>query len=156
TLAQAAPVPGVNRISVEVIRPPDPTSPSGSGIVIGRGETTKEWRGPQLTFNLTGPPVVAVGQEIAYTISIINNGQAEAQAMTIRDTLPEGTQLAHAEPRPVIEGNQAIWTLGVLPPGQTHTIQLALRTTRVGPVRNCASVATVEGFRDEKCVTTEV
>src|SRR5262249_16354162 len=43
TLVQVAPQAGVNRIGVEIIRPPDPTAPSGSGIVIGRGETTKEW-----------------------------------------------------------------------------------------------------------------
>src|SRR5206468_2917734 len=58
TLAQLSPQAGINHIGVEIIRPPDPTSPSGPGIVIGRGETIKEWRGPQITFNVTGPPSV--------------------------------------------------------------------------------------------------
>src|SRR5437588_7415939 len=39
-LAQVSPQPGINRIAVEIIRPPDPFTPSGAGIVIGRGETT--------------------------------------------------------------------------------------------------------------------
>ena len=55
-LVQLTPQPGVNRISVEIIRPPDPSSPSGAGIIIGRGETSKQWQGPQVTLSLTGPP----------------------------------------------------------------------------------------------------
>src|SRR5260370_30861910 len=45
SLVQVSPQPGINRISIEIIRPPDPTAPSGAGIIIGRGETTKDWRG---------------------------------------------------------------------------------------------------------------
>src|SRR5262249_44350436 len=55
-LVQAAPQPGVNRIGIEIIRPPDPTSPSGAGIVIGRGETTVEWQAPRISLAVAGPP----------------------------------------------------------------------------------------------------
>src|SRR5262249_1488879 len=51
SLVQTAPqpTPGVNHVGIEIIRPPDPSLPSGSGIVIGRGETTVEWQGPQVS-----------------------------------------------------------------------------------------------------------
>src|SRR5205807_1544839 len=52
-LVQLGPQPGVNRIGVEIIRPPDPTAPSGAGIVIGHGETTKQWQAPQVALNIT-------------------------------------------------------------------------------------------------------
>ncbi len=37
--------PGVNRVGVEVMRPPDPTAPSASPVVIVAGETSVAWRG---------------------------------------------------------------------------------------------------------------
>src|SRR5262245_21373264 len=45
--------PGVNRIAVEIIRPPDPTTPSGSGLVIAQGIVTMEWQGPQVSLTKT-------------------------------------------------------------------------------------------------------
>jgi uncharacterized repeat protein (TIGR01451 family) len=156
SLVQVSPQPGINRIGIEIIRPPDPTAPSGAGIIIGHGETTKEWRGSQLTFQVTGPPTAALNQEITYTISITNAGQGDAQAMTVRNPIPEGLQFVRSEPQASVEQNQLIWTLGVLPPGGSHTVRAVFKATRVGTVTNCASVVALEGFRDQKCVTTQI
>jgi uncharacterized repeat protein (TIGR01451 family) len=156
TMVQAVPQPGVNRISVEIIRPPDPSAPSGAGIIIGRGETSKQWQGSQVSLSLTGPPSAGVNQEIPYAISVPNAGQIDLQAMTVRSALPEGAQLVRAAPQPIIEGNQLVWTLGALPAGQAHAIQVVLRALRPGPLTYCASVVTAENLRDEKCVTTQI
>jgi uncharacterized repeat protein (TIGR01451 family) len=156
SLVQVTPRPGLNHIGIEVIRPPDPTTPSGSGITIGRGETTVEWRGALLSLDMTGPPVVSVGQEIPYTITITNGGQIESGPITLRDALPESLQFAHSEPRASIEGSQLIWTLGNLPPGGRHVVQLALRATHAGEVNNCVQMNTAEGIQDSKCVRTQV
>jgi uncharacterized repeat protein (TIGR01451 family) len=156
SMVQVSPQTGINRISIEVIRSPDPTSPSGAGIVIARGETTKEWRGSQLTFNMTGPPTAGINQDITYTITTANTGQVEAQAMTVRDPVPPGLQLVSSTPPATVEGNQLIWTLGVLPAGSTHTLQAVFKATQLGSVTNCASIVALEGFRDQKCVTTQV
>ena len=45
-IAQASPGLGINRVSAEIIRPPDPSSPSGSGVTLARSETTVEWLAP--------------------------------------------------------------------------------------------------------------
>jgi uncharacterized repeat protein (TIGR01451 family) len=156
TMIQAIPQPGVNRIGVEIIRPPDPRAPSGAGIVIGRGETSKQWQGSQVALTLTGPPTAGVNQEVPYTISVQNTGQLDVQAMTVRSVLPDALQLVRATPQPIVEGTQLVWTLGTLPPGQAHTLQVTLRPVRPGSVTYCASVTTVENLRDEKCVTTQV
>jgi uncharacterized repeat protein (TIGR01451 family) len=156
SLVQVTPRPGINRIGIEIIRPPDPTLPSGSGIPVGRGETTVEWRGAQLGLDLAGPPVASVGQDIPYTITITNSGQIESGAITLRDPLPEGTQFVRSEPRAILEGTQLIWTLGVLPPGGRHIVQLALRANRPGELSNCVRMTSSEGITDEKCVRTQV
>jgi uncharacterized repeat protein (TIGR01451 family) len=155
-MVQAVPQPGVNRISIEIIRPPDPTAPSGAGIIIGHGETTKEWQGSQVTLSLTGPPTALVNQEIPYTISIQNAGPVPIQAMTVRSVLPPGTQVVRAIPGPIIEANQLVWTLGTLAGGQTLSLQVTLQAGQPGPLTYCASVLTVENLRDEKCLTTQV
>jgi hypothetical protein len=47
--------PGVNRVSVEIIRPPDPTVSSGAGVSIVRGETSIEWLVPGVAPPPVGP-----------------------------------------------------------------------------------------------------
>jgi uncharacterized repeat protein (TIGR01451 family) len=156
TLVQLSPQPGINRISVEIVRPPDPTAPSGSGIIIGRGETTKEWLAPMIALNKTGPAAAAVGQEIPYTINVINTGKVETQAVTVRDAIPEGTQYVRSEPPAVVEGNQLAWTLAPLAPGQSHNVQVVFSSSRVGAVTNSAIAITVDGLRAENAATTQI
>jgi uncharacterized repeat protein (TIGR01451 family) len=156
TLAQVQPQVGVNRIGIEVIRPPDPTSPSASGIVIGRGETFREWLAPQITLNHTGPPTATVGQEVTYTITVANTGKIDVQPMTVRNPITPGLQVVRSQPTAVQDNNQLVWTLGELRPGQQHVLQAVFRTTQVGVLTNCANVVTADGIRDERCVTTQV
>ncbi len=77
-IAQIAPAYGTNRIGIEVIRPPDPTSPTGAGITIGRGETSIEWLAPNVTLTHAGPPMVVLGQEAVYATTITNSGASKA------------------------------------------------------------------------------
>jgi uncharacterized repeat protein (TIGR01451 family) len=157
TLAQASPIVGVNRISVEIIRPPDPCAPSGSvGIVIGRGETTKEWQGPHVTLSKAVPPSVVIGQEVPYTITVTNNGQVETQTLTVRDVVPEGLQYVRSDPPASVEGKDLVWALAPLAPGKNHEIHANFVAQRTGPIVNCATVTGPEGLRDEKCVTTQI
>lgn len=156
TLAQVAPAQGINRIGIEIIRAPDPTAPSGTAMVIGRGETTKEWQAPQIQLSKNAPPAVGLGQEIPYTLTVTNTGKVETKAATVRDMPGEGLQYVRSEPSGTVDGNQVIWTLGEMRGGQSQSIQVWCRALRAGPVTNCAVVATPEGLRDEKCVTTQV
>jgi uncharacterized repeat protein (TIGR01451 family) len=156
TLAQVAPTLGVNRITIEVIRPPDPTSPSGVGIVVGRGETHMEWLAPAVALTLNGPAAAGVGQEIPYTIAVNNGGKVETHSMTVTSTIPESFVYVRSQPPAVVEGNQLTWTFGRLPPGQAHTVQTIFKSTRVGPATIVASVVTEEGLKDTKQVTTAV
>ncbi len=146
----------MNRIGIEVIRPPDPTAPSGVGIVLANGDTTVEWLAPAVSLTHTGPALATVGQELTYTITVANSGKVEARSMTVTNPVPPGLQYVRSEPPAVVSGGQLIWTLGRLPPGQAHTIQAVFRTTAVGTVNNCARVVTEENLRDERCAVTVV
>jgi uncharacterized repeat protein (TIGR01451 family) len=156
TLAQVAPQAGVNRIAIEIVRPPDPCSPSGAGIIIGRGETAMEWQAPAVGLTISGPPSIPVTQELPYTIAVANTGKVETQALTVRSTVPEGLQYVRSEPPALVEGSQLTWTLGAMQGGQSVNIQAVFRALRVGTVTACATVTTVEGLRAEHCTTTQI
>lgn len=156
TLLELAPVPGVSKIGIEVIRPPDPTAPSGAGIPIAKGETTVEWLAPSVALTHTGPPGAALGQEAAFSTTILNNGKVESRSMTVTSVIPDGLQYLRSTPPAFTDGKLLTWALGTLPPGQTHSIQAVYRTLKPGPITSCASVQTEEGYKDEKCFTTQV
>ncbi|MBV9126393.1 MAG: DUF11 domain-containing protein, partial [Planctomycetes bacterium] len=155
-LAQVSAQGGVNRIGIEIIRPPDPRTPSGAGITIGHGETTMEWSAPTVTLTKTGPPGVGVGQEVPYAIALVNTGKVETQGLTVRDTLPEGLQYLRSEPPAIVENNQLIWTLAGLTPGAGHNLSVTCRAQRVGPVTNRVLVTAADGVRAESSATTQI
>jgi uncharacterized repeat protein (TIGR01451 family) len=156
SLVQSTPRAGVNRVGIEVIRPPDPTAPSGSGIVLATGETAVEWLAPAIALNHTGPAHAGVGQDVPYTITVTNTGKLESRFMTVTNPIPEGLAYVNSTPPAVVHDKQLVWTLGKLPPGQAHTIQTSFKATRLGTVVNCAAVETGEGLKDQKCVTTQI
>ena len=158
TLVQTQPQTGTNRIGVEIIRPPDPSTPTGPGIIIGRGETYKEWVGAELAITKTGPSLVAVGQIFTYTITVSSTGKVASEDLTIRDTVPDGLTFMSAQPAVTArEGNDLIWTQGgALHPGRSTTIQVTYRAERPGTVTNVASVTSSDGTRAESRASTEV
>ena len=64
-----------NKGVVEIIRPPDPTTPSGAGVPIITGETSVEWLAPDVRLSHTGPAAAALGQDIVYTTTAKNDGR---------------------------------------------------------------------------------
>jgi uncharacterized repeat protein (TIGR01451 family) len=155
-IAQAKPALGINHIGIEIIRPPDPSTPSGAGIVIGTGQTAMEWLAPDIRLKMTAPPSAAVAQDIPYTITVSNAGRVETRSMTVRDQVPPGLTYVSSEPPAIQEDRRLTWTLGMLPPGQSHTIQAVFRSARPGAVVNLATVDTEEGLHAEDSATTQI
>jgi uncharacterized repeat protein (TIGR01451 family) len=154
TIAQVAPAAGVNRIGIEIIRPPE--SGNGVGMVIARSETRKEWVAPQVHLEKTAPESVAIGQEIPYVLTITNHGQVETKTVTVRDFKPKNVRYLRSDPPASEEGDQLIWTLGELRPGQPRTINVVFQSEVIGAVRNRATLTTDEGQTDEKQTVTQV
>jgi uncharacterized repeat protein (TIGR01451 family) len=155
-IAQLAPAAGVNRVSVEIIRPPDPTTPSGVGLVIATGETRIEWLAPSVTLNHTVPPAVALNQEVVFTTTLQNAGRIESKTITVTAPVVEGFELVRTQPPSARDNNMLVWTIGELPPGQTYTIQQVYNARKAGPATSVVSMVTGEGQRDQKSATTNV
>lgn len=111
---------------------------------------------PQLALEVTVPPTVGVGKDITCSMKLANNGRASTMPVTLRGTLPAGVELVRAEPAPVREGNQLIWTLSGLSAGQSRTLQTVFRSKLSGPVTQSYQATSYDGLRDEKQAVTQV
>lgn len=151
-LKQVQPVPGVNRILVEVSRPGE----RGREFMIAAQETSKTWVSPQVAIQKVGPPVVVVGQEIPYQIIVSNTGSVATQGLTIRDSIAETLQLVGANPPATQQGPNLFWSFGAMQPGQTVAVQFTARATQPGSITNCAEAVLAEGQAARSCVTTQV
>jgi uncharacterized repeat protein (TIGR01451 family) len=156
TVVETMPKGGLTRVAVEIIRPPDPTAPSGVGVPLARAETTIEWLAPGINLNLTGPPAAAIGSEATYTTTIANTGKVESRSMTVTQPIPDGFKYVRSVPEAFQDKGQLVWTLGRLTPGQNRSLQAVYQPQRVGTVACCSSIATEEGLRDTKCVNTDI
>ena len=161
-IAQTGPVQGVNRIGIEVIRPPDPSAPSGSGVTLARGETTVDWMAPSIALTQTGPAMAVLGSEITYETTVANVGRVESNLILV--SIPVSDALQHVRSDPPASPNTQNphrvvleWPLGApLPPNQAFKIKTTFKTLKPGPIKCCASVVTGEGLKDEKCAETNV
>lgn len=140
-LRQMTPQMGITHISVELIRPPDLRSVTGSGTMVLQGMTQVEWVGSGLTLNKSGPPVVGINSDFDYQITVNNTSRSQSDPLTVEDDLPAGLQFVTADPMPVDQsGSRLVWTLLPLPPGGAKVINLKVRATRGGQYNNTARV----------------
>jgi uncharacterized repeat protein (TIGR01451 family) len=156
TLVQAAPSAGINRVSIEIVRPPDPSTPSGAGVPIVRTETTVEWQAPNVALSHSAAPSVGLNQEIAFTTKATNSGTVESSFLTITEPVPEGLEFVRAQPPAARLGESYAWTFGVLAPGQEHTVQAVYRARRAGTIHSLALLTTAEGQKDQKEAVVQV
>jgi len=156
TLLETTPQPGVNRIGIEIIRPPDAYNPTGPGLVIGRGETQVEWQAPRVALSVTGPQTAAPGQSFSYTITVSNSSPLEVEALTVRGGIAEGLVFESAAPPANQEGTELIWTLGPVAPGRSVVLRATFRAPQPGSYTFRVQAITPEGQRTEATAVTRV
>ncbi|HSM58632.1 MAG TPA: CARDB domain-containing protein [Candidatus Sulfomarinibacteraceae bacterium] len=97
--------------------------------------------------------LIAVGNELVYTIGIVNNGLAEATDVTVVDTLPGGITFLSATPSQGScqdpDGNQLTCELGDLARNESANVIIRVRPTQQGTITNTAEVSANEEDPDE-------
>lgn len=96
------------------------------------------------------PDSVTVGDDLAYTVTVTNNGPDEAMGVTLTDTLPADVTFVSATPtQGSCSGTRTITCdLGILANGATATVAIAVTLTTAGQISNTASVAGNESDPD--------
>ncbi len=112
-------------------------------------ESTTVNAGADLALMLTdSPDPVLVGQTLAYTATVANNGPLPASGVSVTNTLPAGVAFVSAEPGGVGKCSQAAGTvrcdLDSLLAGDAATFAITVTPTEPGPITDTAAAGANE------------
>ncbi|MCH6201030.1 gliding motility-associated C-terminal domain-containing protein [Aquiflexum sp. LQ15W] len=89
------------------------------------------------------------GQNITYTISVINNGPSDALGVFVNDTLPAGTTFVSANNGGGFANGIVAWSLGTIKSGEQINLQVTVASAAALPDATVISnVATVNSISD--------
>ena len=92
----------------------------------------------------TGPKEVQIGKNADYQITVVNSGDIPLTDVVITDTAPIQTSIVEAKGASVC-GNQAVWKLRELKPGERQNFNLTLTTCTPGYFCNRVVVDDCQG-----------
>lgn len=103
--------------------------------------------------NKVGPKEQSVGKNADYQITVSNPGDKPLTEVIITDLAPNATSIVSANGA-TINGNQAVWRLKELKPGEKVTLAITLTTCTPGCFTNRVSVTNCQGCCDNAEFTT--
>lgn len=104
---------------------------------------------PQVSIAKTGPAVALVGSEVEFVIAVLNNGAIPATNVVVRDPLPPELQPLGAEGG-AVQGQNALWNVGALAPGEQRQFRLKARAVGVGEKVCNSAVVSATGMADQQ------
>ncbi len=157
-IRQDEPAQGVNRVSVEIVRPADPTKPGGVGIVLAKAIVSLEWLAPNIVMNHIGPASANIDEPVTYTTTVANTGKVESAPGFLKTQVPPGWNFIRSNPQATFDDKlgEVIWTFRSLKPGETRTFETICQPTQTGLFKSCAFVETVDKLKATKCAETEI
>jgi uncharacterized repeat protein (TIGR01451 family) len=93
----------------------------------------------QVEIEKVGPREVMIGQNADYQITVTNTGDVNLTEVVVTDNAPSATSIVAAEGA-TINGNQAVWRLRELRPGDQATFNITLTTCTPGCFTNRVAV----------------
>lgn len=110
----------------------------------------------RITLAASSDPI-GLGNQLVYTMTVINNGPDVATGVTVTDTLAAGVTFVSASPVGCINAGGAVsCDLGVLANGATANVAITVSADAVGTITNSASVAANESDPDSVNNTASV
>ncbi|HUP84576.1 MAG TPA: Ig-like domain-containing protein [Acidimicrobiales bacterium] len=130
----------------------DPDSTPGNGIV-GEDDQASVAVTPRaadlrLTKTVVGSSDVDLGDAVAFTLTLANDGPDSATTIRVVDVLPAGLTFVSAEPGAGSSYDQAtgVWSIPSLASGASVSLALTATVTATGAIVNTASVSAVDQF----------
>ena len=118
----------VGHLGTALADPPVPATPPAAGSA------------PHIELTKSCPSLRYVGRDATFELGVTNRGTAPALNVVVTDTLPVGVEFLNADNNGRREGQNIVWQLGNLDPGQSHTLKINVRCNQIITVRNMARV----------------
>ena len=123
------------------------TASSGGNSFQPEARATTTILVPDITVEKTGRPAMFVGNQVTYTLTASNSGDAALTGVTITDTIPTGMSYVTSSPEGAVsdDGAQVTWSVGNLAVGAETSVTVTLQGDQVGTVTNTAGASATEG-----------
>ena len=123
------------------------TASSGGNSFQPEARATTTILVPDITVEKTGRPAMFVGNQVTYTLTANNPGDAALTGVTITDTIPTGMSYVTSSPEGTVsdDGAQVTWSVGSLAVGAETSVTVTLQGDQVGTVTNTAGASATEG-----------
>ncbi len=90
-------------------------------------------------------PTPNLGDEVAFTVGVINAGPDNATGVAVTDRLPAGlTYVRSSTSQGTYDSGTGLWNVGSLPPASGATMEIVARVERLGNLTNVAQVTAAD------------
>ncbi len=123
------------------------TASSGGNSFQPEARATTTILVPDITVGKAGRPAMFVGNQVTYTLTASNSGDAALTGVTITDTIPTGMSYVTSSPAGTVsaDGAQVSWSVGNLAVGAETSVTVTLQGDQVATVTNTAGASAAEG-----------
>ena len=122
-------------------------------------QTTTTILVPAITVEKTGRTAIFVGNQVTYTITATNTGEAPLTSVALTDTFASGMSYVSSSPEgtvPEDDANTVTWEIGDLAVGGVATVTLTLQGDEVGTMTNTASATATENVSSESVLDVDI
>ena len=95
---------------------------------------------PNIVLTKKCPNMRYVGRDATFELGVTNRGTGAALNVVVTDTLPAGVEFLSADNDGKRDGQNVVWRLGNLDPGQSRDLKITVRCNQITTVRNTARV----------------
>jgi len=99
---------------------------------------------------------VYLGQNLTYTITVTNKGDAPAKDTVLKDVIPAGASFKSASDGGQLSQNAVVWNLGMIAPNGSKKVTLTVRGDEISRVTNTATAEAVCAKPVSASVPTEI
>ena len=113
---------------------------------------------PAITVEKTGRTAIFVGNQVTYTLTATNSGEAPLSGVTISDTFASGMSYVESSPEGTVseDGSTVTWEVGDLEVGDVSTVTLTLQGDEAGTMTNTASATANEDASSESVLEVAI
>ena len=127
---------------------------TANGGLTANASATTNVTVPKLAVAVTGPKTRFAGRTANYTITVTNNGDADARDTVLTGAIPTAAKLLAASDKAMATGGQISWKLGTIKAGAARKVTMSLKMTQMGVVRVTGAATAYCSKANAQAITT--